>query len=101
MDLGAGGCEVVKTLRSFGINAYGVESNQFPLEENCPELLTQESKNITIELERGVLVTGRVVDEESGKPIVNELIRDGLILKPAQPPFLLTDRIDVVGKAAE
>ena len=48
LDLGAGGCEVVKTLRSFGINAYGVESNRFPLEENCPELLTQESKNITV-----------------------------------------------------
>ena len=36
-----------------------------------------------------------------GKPVVSELIRDGLILKPAPPPFLLTNRVDSSGKAAE
>lgn len=36
-----------------------------------------------------------------GKPIINELIRDGLILKPAPPPLLLTDRIEILQKAAE
>ena len=36
-----------------------------------------------------------------GKPIIKELIRDGLILKPAPPPFLLTDPLDEHRKAAE
>ena len=36
-----------------------------------------------------------------GKPVINELIRDGIILKPAPPPFILTNRIDTTGKAAE
>jgi type II secretory pathway predicted ATPase ExeA len=36
-----------------------------------------------------------------GKPIINELIRDGLILKPARPPLVLTERVDITGKAAE
>ncbi|MEP5375855.1 MAG: AAA family ATPase [Hyphomicrobiales bacterium] len=35
------------------------------------------------------------------KPIVNELIRDGIILKPAPSPYLLTDRVDISAKAAE
>jgi type II secretory pathway predicted ATPase ExeA len=36
-----------------------------------------------------------------GKPIVNELIRDGIILKPGPAPLLLTERVDIPGKAAE
>ncbi|WP_187431100.1 hypothetical protein ROLI_045180 (plasmid) [Roseobacter fucihabitans] len=36
-----------------------------------------------------------------GKPIVNELIRDGLILKPAPPLLVLTERVDTSEKAAE
>ncbi|ABI93432.1 ATPase (plasmid) [Roseobacter denitrificans] len=36
-----------------------------------------------------------------GKPIINELIRDGLILKPAPPLLVLTDRVDLPEKAAE
>ena len=36
-----------------------------------------------------------------GKPIVNELIRDGLILKPAPPLLVLTNRLDTAERAAE
>ena len=38
-----------------------------------------------------------------GKPIINELMRDGLILKPAPAPapLVLTNRLDLVRKAAE
>jgi type II secretory pathway predicted ATPase ExeA len=36
-----------------------------------------------------------------GKPVVRELIRDGLILKPAPRPLLLTQRVDLPEEAAE
>lgn len=36
-----------------------------------------------------------------GKPIINELMRDGLILKPAPPLLILTDQVNVHEKAAE
>ncbi|WP_299784532.1 ExeA family protein [uncultured Roseobacter sp.] len=36
-----------------------------------------------------------------GLPTIRELFRDGLVLKPAEPPLILTDRIDVHKKAAE
>lgn len=36
-----------------------------------------------------------------GKPVVKELIRDGLILKPAPRPLLLTQRVDLPEEAAE
>lgn len=36
-----------------------------------------------------------------GKPVINELMRDGVILKPAAPPYVLTERIDNIKRAAE
>ncbi len=36
-----------------------------------------------------------------GKPIINELVRDGVILKPASPPYILTESIDKLKRAAE
>ena len=49
----------------------------------------------------GLVYTASAGRYVMGKPIINELIRDGLILKPAPPPLLLTDRIEIPQKAAE
>ncbi|WP_299681718.1 AAA family ATPase [uncultured Roseobacter sp.] len=48
------------------------------------------------------LVYASAADQQkAGLGVVRELYRDGLILKPAEPPLYLTNRIDVPQKAAE
>ena len=39
LDLGTGSCETLKLMLKMGMNATGVESAAFSLEDNCPELL--------------------------------------------------------------
>ena len=49
----------------------------------------------------GLVYTASAGKDVMGKAIIGELIRDGIILKPAPPPYLLTDPIDPSPKAAE
>ena len=40
LDFGTGSCKALKMMIGMGMNATGVESASFALEDNCPELLT-------------------------------------------------------------
>ena len=64
----------------FGITAYPPEGTAYQIKQygdvDTPLRWTsgEESKNIKIELSKGVIASGRIVDEATGKPIVNASI---------------------------
>ena len=39
LDFGTGSCEALRLMLNMGMNATGIESASFPLEDNCPEFL--------------------------------------------------------------
>ena len=64
----------------FGITAYPPEGTAYQIKrlgdfEGIRWTSGDETKNITIELDRGVLATGRIVDAKSGAPIANAAVQ--------------------------
>ncbi len=64
----------------FGITAYPPEGTAYQIKrlggfEGLRWTSGDASKNVTIELNRGVLATGRIVDEKSGEPIADAAVQ--------------------------